>query len=67
MKYAGNAWMFFAVSIPLTLFTIMVWYSWANYMRLYRALLAAQEEHREKLLERVKNFGVFKRESNLPR
>jgi hypothetical protein len=35
MKYAGNSWMFFAVSIPLTLFTITVWYTWANYMRLY--------------------------------
>lgn len=35
MGYAQNAWLFFAISIPLTVFTFLVWYSWIHmaYMR----------------------------------
>jgi hypothetical protein len=67
MKYADNAWLFFAVSIPLTLFTIIVWYSWANYMRMYKALIAKQEEHQVELTARLKAFAMFRRSPNLPR
>jgi hypothetical protein len=31
VEYMQNAWLFFAVSIPLTLFTIMVWYTWSHF------------------------------------
>jgi hypothetical protein len=44
MEYAKNAWLFFAVSIHLTLFTISVWYTWANSRRLYHALLSVRKE-----------------------
>jgi len=67
MKYADNAWLFFAVSIPLTLFTIMVWYSWANSRALYQALVSKQEERKEKIRERVKDFAFFRKTPKLPR
>jgi hypothetical protein len=67
MKYADNAWLFFAVSIPLTLFTIMVWYSWANHMLLYQALVVQQKKSREKMKGRLKDFTIFKKAVDLPR
>ncbi|KAF1358404.1 hypothetical protein EJ07DRAFT_156999 [Lizonia empirigonia] len=35
LGYAQNAWLFFAISVPLTIFTFAVWYSWvhAGHMR----------------------------------
>lgn len=30
LEYTQNWWLFFAVSVPLTLLTIVVWYVWAN-------------------------------------
>lgn len=41
MSYAQNAWVFFAISIPLTIFTFLVWYSWIH-MEYMRNLVAAQ-------------------------
>jgi hypothetical protein len=67
MEYAKNAWLFFAVSIPLTLFTISVWYTWANSRRLYHALLSARKEHTKKVQERIKGFTLAKEAGQLPR
>ncbi|KAF9738813.1 hypothetical protein PMIN06_004535 [Paraphaeosphaeria minitans] len=36
LGYAQNAWLFFAISVPLTLATIGVWYSWVNGARIFR-------------------------------
>jgi hypothetical protein len=30
LEYSTNAWIFFAISVPLTLFTILIWYLWVN-------------------------------------
>ena len=30
LVYTQNAWLFFAISVPLTVFTIGIWYSWVN-------------------------------------
>lgn len=30
LEYTQNAYIFFAISVPLTLFTIFVWYVWVN-------------------------------------
>jgi len=67
MEYASNAWLFFAVSIPLTLFTITVWYTWANSRRIYTTLVTVQNEKREKLRERIESFKLMKRSAKLPR
>jgi hypothetical protein len=66
MKYAENAWLFFPVSIPLTVFAIIVWYTWANYMRLYPALMVKQEEHRKKLLQHINHFLTSRKTAELP-
>lgn len=34
--YSHNAWLFFAISVPLTIFTLVVWYLWANWSLLLR-------------------------------
>ncbi|KAF2184449.1 hypothetical protein K469DRAFT_709209 [Zopfia rhizophila CBS 207.26] len=34
IEYAQNYWLFFAISVPLTIFTLFVWYSWANKAKL---------------------------------
>ncbi|KAH5568152.1 hypothetical protein HBI25_052550 [Parastagonospora nodorum] len=67
MKYADNAWLFFAVSIPLTFFTIMVWYSWANSRALYRAVVLKHDEGTAKIRKRVKGFNFLGKSSGLPR
>jgi len=66
MKYADNAWLFFAVSIPLTLFTIMVWYSWANSRALYRTVVLKRDEHTAKIRKHVKSFNFLTKSSGLP-
>lgn len=30
LEYTNNAWLFFAISVPLTLMTILIWYLWVN-------------------------------------
>ncbi|KAH7359966.1 hypothetical protein BKA66DRAFT_573713 [Pyrenochaeta sp. MPI-SDFR-AT-0127] len=30
LEYTTNAWLFFAISVPLTIITILVWYLWVN-------------------------------------
>ena len=30
LEYAKNTWLFFAISVPLTVFTIFVWFLWVN-------------------------------------
>ncbi|KAH7094612.1 hypothetical protein FB567DRAFT_600226 [Paraphoma chrysanthemicola] len=67
MKYADNAWLFFAVSIPLTLGTIMVWYAWANWLVIWRVLVARREKGRERLRKRLEGIKVFGRGADLPR
>ncbi|KAF2441712.1 hypothetical protein P171DRAFT_446551 [Karstenula rhodostoma CBS 690.94] len=37
LGYAQNAWLFFAISVPLTLATIGVWYLWVNSERIFRS------------------------------
>lgn len=38
LQYAQNTWLFFAISVPLTVFTILVWFVWVS--------LSAFLEHR---------------------
>ncbi|KAL5378689.1 hypothetical protein DPSP01_008915 [Paraphaeosphaeria sporulosa] len=40
LGYAQNAWLFFAISVPLTLATIGVWYLWVNGERIFRNVWA---------------------------
>jgi Mg2+ and Co2+ transporter CorA len=47
MGYAQNAWVFFAISVPLTVFTFLVWYSWVH-MADMRNLVAAQLSAKKK-------------------
>ncbi|EAT87761.1 hypothetical protein SNOG_05370 [Parastagonospora nodorum SN15] len=66
IKYATNAWLFFAVSIPLTLFTISVWYMWANSRRIYQSLLLMQKDKRKKLHECINDLRSEKQGTELP-
>lgn len=38
LEYAKNAYIFFAISVPLTLLTITVWYVWVNSERIVQLL-----------------------------
>ena len=67
MNYAKNACIFFAVSIPLTIFTIVVWYSWANSRALYRTLRSKEEEHRVKFGVHLKDLTLSQNLSKLGR
>lgn len=40
LGYAQNAWLFFAISVPLTIFTFAVWYSWVHAGRMREQLAA---------------------------
>lgn len=40
LDYAQNAWLFFAISVPLTIITFVVWYSWVNAGRMREQLAA---------------------------
>ncbi|KAJ4988217.1 hypothetical protein SVAN01_06313 [Stagonosporopsis vannaccii] len=31
LEYAQNTWLFFAISVPLTIFTILVWFVWVSF------------------------------------
>ncbi|KAF1926014.1 uncharacterized protein M421DRAFT_230472 [Didymella exigua CBS 183.55] len=46
MGYAQNVWVFFAISIPLTIFTFIAWYSWIRIgdMRKERAIRLSEKE-----------------------
>lgn len=46
MSYAQNVWVFFAISIPLTIFTFLVWYSWIQMgnMRKARAIRLSERQ-----------------------
>lgn len=43
LRYAQNTWLFFAISVPLTAFTILVWFIWVN--------LNSFLEHRNRRME----------------
>lgn len=47
LGYVQNAWVFFAISIPLTVFTFLVWYSWVHMADL-RNLVSAQLSTKKK-------------------
>ena len=38
LAYAQNAWLFFAISAPLTILTFLVWYSWVNAGHMHKVL-----------------------------
>ncbi|KAF2035537.1 hypothetical protein EK21DRAFT_96760 [Setomelanomma holmii] len=67
LEYTKNAWLFFAVSVPLTFFTITVWYVWANARRLSRALLAVQTAQVERMRQRMKSLPINAQSTKLPR
>jgi hypothetical protein len=67
IEYMENAWLFFAVSIPLTFCTLGVWYTWANYRRMYHALLPKQDEQKGRFIERMKSWKLLDRNGELPR
>ncbi|KAF1960379.1 hypothetical protein CC80DRAFT_292804 [Byssothecium circinans] len=39
LEYAQNTYIFFAISVPLTLLTITVWYAWVNSERMLQLLV----------------------------
>lgn len=47
MGYTQDAWVFFAISVPLTVVTFLVWYSWIH-MADMRNLVAAQLSTKKK-------------------
>jgi hypothetical protein len=67
IEYMENAWLFFAVSIPLTLFTIMVWYTWSNFGAILQMFVWAREERAVAFRERVRVMGLLRRRRELPR
>jgi Mg2+ and Co2+ transporter CorA len=44
LGYAQNVWLFFAISIPLTMFTFLVWYAWVHAGCKQRVLAGRQAE-----------------------
>ncbi|KAF2635941.1 hypothetical protein P280DRAFT_167845 [Massarina eburnea CBS 473.64] len=45
LEYAQNAYIFFAISAPLTLLTIVVWYVWVNYETIVQLLFHRTRTH----------------------
>jgi hypothetical protein len=67
MGYAQNAWLFFAVSVPLTMFTIMVWYTWSHFRKILQMCSRGADNHEKGLRERVKILDLLRRRRELPR
>ena len=67
LEYAQNAWIFFAISVPLTLFTILVWWLWVNSEKVVR--LVRPRKSKQGIIP-VRNTGVLafrKQFAELPR
>ena len=45
LDYAQNTYIFFAISIPLTLLTLTVWYAWVNSERVVQYLTSRTRGH----------------------
>jgi hypothetical protein len=62
-----NSWLFFAVSIPLTLFTIMVWYTWSHFGSILSLFVLKRGSQTAGFTERIKMMGLLKKKRELPR
>lgn len=65
LEYSQNAWLFFAISIPLTVFTISVWYLWINAAKMLQ--FVARQGDRRNLLQAIRVFGPRQSLDKLPR
>lgn len=63
LEYATNAWLFFAISVPLTFFTILIWYFWVNSEKLLELLSKNDMFYRKK---RDRNTHLFDSDEVLP-
>jgi hypothetical protein len=64
--YTENYWLFFAVSMPLTLFTLVTWYIWSHFRRIIQLLTRERENHEAGLRERGKIMALITRRNELP-
>lgn len=65
LEYATNAWLFFAISVPLTFFTILIWYLWVNSERIFELISGSDGFYKKKRDPRL--FGSDKVFPSLPR
>lgn len=66
LEYAQNAWLFFAISVPLTIITIFIWFLWVNSARLV-SLLPDLSIRSAKLLPSTRIFWTRQPLDKLPR
>ncbi|CAO2658701.1 Nn.00g064240.m01.CDS01 [Neocucurbitaria sp. VM-36] len=67
LEYTTNAWLFFAISVPLTTFTIIIWYIWVNSARLLQFVLNNGRTHAEKTDRHNRLFETADSFIGLPR
>ncbi|KAF2833642.1 hypothetical protein CC86DRAFT_400258 [Ophiobolus disseminans] len=67
LEYTENAWLFFAVTIPLTLFTIVVWYTWSNFRTMSELFASTKTMGPLSFPERVKMMSLLSKRRELPR
>jgi hypothetical protein len=66
LEYAKNSWIFFAISIPLTLLTISIWFTWVNSDRLLQLALRKADRHSEGADTSARLFRRAKMSVGLP-
>ncbi|KAF2797930.1 hypothetical protein K505DRAFT_126262 [Melanomma pulvis-pyrius CBS 109.77] len=67
LEYTQNSWLFFAISVPLTVLTILVWYLWVNSKRLLQLVLCRVSDRDERLSSRTWIFRLRRSFRGLPR
>lgn len=67
LEYMENSWLFFAVSIPLTLFTIILWYTWSRSGAIFKLFARKRENDALGIGEKVKLLTLLRRRRELPR
>lgn len=66
LEYAQNAWLFFAISIPLTVFTLSIWFLWVNSSRLLRLVFRSGNKESESRFYWVRILGQRQSLDKLP-
>lgn len=67
LVYTENAWLFFAVSVPLTVFTITIWYTWSHFRMILDIFNRRRERQTAGFTERIRMMGLLKNRRELPR
>ncbi|KAF2872631.1 hypothetical protein BDV95DRAFT_606220 [Massariosphaeria phaeospora] len=53
VMYSQNSWLFFAMPILLTAFTLLIWYTWVHFNRMTKALVSSGEAREKGYFHRM--------------